>query len=1838
MSSTPNENEKRGIKLGKGKNSEGSCDKKSPELLVNATTYHQREEEISSSGSSSSKGSKELPDIAATTIEMRSSKSPLTPTLPQPETAFLQPIPQKTINPNTYSNSPSLPSFHRSIRTPHASHRVQYPEQIRRSSPKLRELGKNAEVKDSSFDNCDYYDYKDSSSLAMRNSSPPTSVFNGSFERSIDRRGGRGGYGGFGGFGSGEMTGGGIEEEDNDDEAEEGEKFEVGYEDSPDPFEDSSSLELRKNLITLESSSRSKSWIGSSPITTPPPSKFISRRSLVQVETPARKGSEEEEEEGFLSRELPVEDMQKMPWNAPSRQGTRRRGLTDRTNIFSSQERYDEFIDSSPPAFQSSEKSHERSWKTDDTQQSFPEASWEGINTEKPGQYENLFSDEEEKGNFEDEFEESLGEDPFFTSSYLNPTKPTSSSTETSLQLPTSPITPQSFLRPESSNGASLESPSNFISRKQSSQRSVQESPTKKYSEADTSFFVDEYADEGSSDFFIDSPGSSDPFIHSPRSMDPFIDTPPPTDLPMNSSPPEPPMQAIIRQRVLSPVDWGLSHLEDTPTKKRGEETVSSQPFISSSRITIPFSEKATKPYSRPISRNFLSPTQKEPKTPAKKISKQSLRSPFSSPSSPSLFNRQAESSNINSSSSYRGSRFFQSPVDTIIATPSPVESAKFPSSFNRAVNNGELVSTPSWAKPYGPTTTTTLASRSRQISSYRKSVLEEQKKEEEEKEEGGLRSSPSLHINIRGEQKQKQKQKIKKKDANTIRILPKFDQYSRNKNGKDDVDSDTGTGTPFLLRRRQDSDINTMLQQRRGVGQLRLDKLRATQRRKEEEKELRDIRERQGETPGEDFTSLVDSYVDIVDMDALSTVGMVAGKESLKKILEMGRRSSREGKNDRRLKDVVRIETLEGKRGPMLGSPAYSSGNVKDRRKRVGNGTTGSPTKKPSTPPRGRYRVAKGKTLWEELLQANDGGGYEEEEEEEEEALGDYNAPTYDKKEPNRYYIEEEYDSDDVSFLHDSTTTTDEEEEAEVLGEYSHPRYYRPEANPCYIDDEYEDDYTTSWHDRTSITDEEVEDEALGKYNEPTYDRSEITWYSMEDEEESDDEASFYNRSLITNKEAHDTTEDSDKPMSTYNEKIMFRIRDRSIPIFTKPSAPILEVRFGERLNITQDLRNPPRDLEDAKDLELLEEYKRMRWEEEERQKYEEINPRIATSQRVYNGIDFTLGLSQRTRISMLVSKIQQHAIKLTDMKRGPRRGKERKERRLREKEERERREADRMIFLGKYEDLAQKDTAQAGINRTVTSFSSSNSASEVSDLPLDNLPSSPIAEISDQPLDTAPSDPTTQGSSYQSLLSAEEDINTQPLLSPPRVHHPKYVDVPFFKNSRIFGASQNFMPLISHKIPLITHPTPDIPNFILRQEQLPLWIRDKRVGDRHGFLNEGHYIHRIMEWIRETLLSPENAAKFVIALRGDCTRWTGFSDEDEEIRELSKEPGPSRSEVITVLNVLCNEFPEVHIDALPGNLISCHDYRDPKVIKIHSQIFYTIERGVKEGKCVSHLVWLVLHAFVHEFSHYLAEKATSRNPITGVWNCKYFSNDEDKLGDVIEFLLFGGKATWNCEIPEVDAPVLIDCWDGFWRDQKGNLQYMSIRCAGGEEMLEVTPIILRRGRKEWYAITQAPCRCEPRNPAVKETSPEQERLRQIIPRMEEVYDADSLYAGREVREEDRELIRILRDGKKLAESNTAYSGKRWLRRVDYAIPVGLPEAIEGKYVLLFVEVWATLTATLFLIQRESTFGSSSLWPTWQEWFIGSLVSISGLGFLFVPLRTLMIFVGTRKDILFGV
>jgi hypothetical protein len=1382
------------------KNTDIPSDEASPELLVDPT---RQREEISPSQLTSEK-SVDIPS------DEGSSEIPVNPTRQREESPFSQLTPEKTTNTpssEACSESPQLPSH------PVTPQHFSRPTSLRVLSPEETSPPKRGEEQDSSFD-------EESSSNPPTNSSPPTSEPNESSESSPYSR--ARGYGNldrtrgedteddeetnifseeespefsellvednnrqnFSRPISGSVTSGedtpcekrtpektdDIPLDPTDEESpeipvnptqqreemqtkkEETNIFsdeDEGSEEFSDPFIDSSSLELPVNPTTPRCSSRPKSWSGPS---LKLPSKFVSRKRLSQiflVETPTKKGKEEQDifssdpPRHFSPLELSVKAMQSISWNTPSWEGTPTKILGDVTNIFSDEETSNHPMNSSPPTIQFSEKSPELPLKPDGTQQRFPQSSWEGAPIKKPGEDANIFSDEEE-------FEESSDKDPFIDSSPPTQTKNIPSS-EKSLELPVNPATPQRSSRSKSWSGPSLELPSKFVSRKRLSQTSLRETPTRKRGE-ETNIFSDE--DEGSSDHFVDS-----------RSSDPFLNTSPPTDPPMNSSPPELPVEAITRQRFSRPTDWNVSDWEETPTKKRGEEITSSDPPMKSSPSTIPSSEdspqlstKVTKPYSRPISQGVLS--LEEPETPSKK----GLEEP------PISSDEEAESSDP-----YPDFKFFEKPIDTTL----PTESGNFSSPFTRAFGRGrawidlshhvynaqgDLVSTPGWAKP--PTL--------EQFSSD-PSLLEE------------LNSSPPWPTDVR------------KKGVPLIRVLPKGDKEKGD--------------TSILSRRKQYSDFNGGIQQRRGMGQLRLDEIRETQRKKAHEKELAAIRERQGETPGAGFTSLVDAYVAIVDTDALSTVGVIAGEESLKKMLEMENGSSMPGsleKKGKRLKDVMTPKTPEKKSGSAQGSPKKSSKGTKGSIKKTSKGTKGSPRKKTPTPPRGKYQVATGKSLLEELLRAEDDGeDYEKEEEEEEEVLGKYNAPTYD----------------------------------------------RPEANQ----------------------------------------------YSIEDEDESDDKTSSHDRIAITDKEVPETTENLDKPIASSDDEIVIEAkgsteaRDKWFQSETSSDDEIV-VENEEALEITQDPSNSPTVLKRAKFDELWKEQERKNREEEERRQYEDIDSWTEVDKRVYSGINFTLTLAQRTKISMLLSKIKHYATNLKDTKPSPTRGKERKERRRREKKERERREADRMIFLGRHGDFAKTGAAQAGINRAAT----------------DSLPSNSTTEVSDPPLDAVPSNPTTQGSSYRPLLSVEEGTGTHLLLSSPSIHRPEYVHLPFFKNSRISGASQNFMPRISHEIPLITHPTPDIPNFVLKQEKLPLWIRDKRAGDRHGFLDERHYIHRIIEWTRETLLRPENTAKFVIALRVSWKGWSGFSDEDEEIGELSKEPGPSRSEVITVINVLCNEFPE--------------------------------------------------------------------------------------------------------------------------------------------------------------------------------------------------------------------------------------------------------------------------------------------------------------------------------------
>lgn len=48
-------------------------------------------------------------------------------------------------------------------------------------------------------------------------------------------------------------------------------------------------------------------------------------------------------------------------------------------------------------------------------------------------------------------------------------------------------------------------------------------------------------------------------------------------------------------------------------------------------------------------------------------------------------------------------------------------------------------------------------------------------------------------------------------------------------------------------------------------------------------------------------------------------------------------------------------------------------------------------------------------------------------------------------------------------------------------------------------------------------------------------------------------------------------------------------------------------------------------------------------------------------------------------------------------------------------------------------------------------------------------------------------------------------------------------------------------------------------------------------------------------------------------------------------------------------------------------------HQPSNPAVIKLHSELFYSVEQGVQKGVAVAHIVWLIFQTITHEFAHYL-------------------------------------------------------------------------------------------------------------------------------------------------------------------------------------------------------------------------------------------------------------------------
>jgi len=93
-----------------------------------------------------------------------------------------------------------------------------------------------------------------------------------------------------------------------------------------------------------------------------------------------------------------------------------------------------------------------------------------------------------------------------------------------------------------------------------------------------------------------------------------------------------------------------------------------------------------------------------------------------------------------------------------------------------------------------------------------------------------------------------------------------------------------------------------------------------------------------------------------------------------------------------------------------------------------------------------------------------------------------------------------------------------------------------------------------------------------------------------------------------------------------------------------------------------------------------------------------------------------------------------------------------------------------------------------------------------------------------------------------------------------------------------------QNRCRNIRSNIPLLRRRIPNLPWHVRYPVKKPLRILDRRLGeeDSFGYLTREHYIYRLVEWARDSLCHPSNAAKYAIILRESQGR---FSEETDNI-----------------------------------------------------------------------------------------------------------------------------------------------------------------------------------------------------------------------------------------------------------------------------------------------------------------------------------------------------------------
>ncbi|KAF8243121.1 hypothetical protein K440DRAFT_669882 [Wilcoxina mikolae CBS 423.85] len=424
-----------------------------------------------------------------------------------------------------------------------------------------------------------------------------------------------------------------------------------------------------------------------------------------------------------------------------------------------------------------------------------------------------------------------------------------------------------------------------------------------------------------------------------------------------------------------------------------------------------------------------------------------------------------------------------------------------------------------------------------------------------------------------------------------------------------------------------------------------------------------------------------------------------------------------------------------------------------------------------------------------------------------------------------------------------------------------------------------------------------------------------------------------------------------------------------------------------------------------------------------------------------------------------------------------------------------------------------------------------------------------------------------------------------------------------------------------IRSNIPLLQGEVPKLPWHVRHPEKKPLRILDRRLGedDSYGYLTREHYIYRLVEWSRDSLCSLENAAKYAIILRASQGRFNEVTDNIED-------EGPATAaEIAAAVEWLSKEFPE-------GSLIGCHQLIRPRVIQLHSGLFYSIEKGVQEGKGVAHIIWLIFHTISHEFAHYLVANAKVCHPDSRL-GCHCLNGEEGELGDLMEFLLYGARASWDCKNPDLDQPIKMDCSGGFWWDENHQKQYTTLSPQRAVDFIKNTPKIRRLGSTQWVALSKNPM--SGRSPSEdlkipRSGSPEFLKTYQVIPQEEEIPDVDKLYARRDIIDErDRKMIRFLRDYKKSTATdnlNGLGAGKRHISREDIPTPVGYPEILYWYHIAFFypVPIYLLLAVSLLVLEPPQIDPYERL--SIPVIALGLIMALVYNAFCFLPLRRTML------------